>query len=186
VTDPENDVTLTDVEPGAMILPDGQRVFADKSESYVYATLDRKLGEELKLDRDRFEQNRCLIRGTVTHDDLPFQLPVELQCLVYAVVLTHWEMTLDRPGDLTSYSLRTLHAAVRGFNYYQRVEPFYGNFMRMIQELSKDPDFKTYPLASHLTYSWLEGNLRISNQLSPAEKNIGADLVRYYYQQQLD
>ena len=90
-------------------------------------------------------------RGTVTHDGLPFQLPVEMQCMVYAIVLTHWEMTLDKPGDLTSYALRTKHAAIRGFNYYQRVEPYYSNFMRLIEELSRNPDFRTYPLGTHLT-----------------------------------
>jgi hypothetical protein len=95
-------------------------------------------------------------------------------------------MTLDKPGDLSSYSIKTQHAAIRGFNYYQRVEPFYTNFMRMIQELSKDPDFKTYPISTHLTDSWLGGNLRVSNQPSPSEKEIGADLMRFYYQQQLD
>jgi hypothetical protein len=95
-------------------------------------------------------------------------------------------MTLDRPGDLTSYALRTKHAAIRGFNYYQRVEPFYSNFMRLIEELSRNPDFRTYPLSSHLTHGWLGGNLMISNQPSPSEKEIGADLMRHYYLQQLD
>ena len=184
--DSANDFALTDIEPGAMLLPNGQRVRAKKSESYVYATLDEKLREELKRNRDSFERVRCLARGTVTHDGLPFQLPVEMQTMVFAVILTHWEMTLDKPGDLSSYSIKTQHAAIRGFNYYQRVEPFYTNFMRMIQELSKDPDFKTYPISTHLTNSWLGGNLRVSNQPSPSEKEIGADLMRFYYQQQLD
>ena len=169
-----------------MLLPSGERVTARKSEAHVYATLDEKLREELTLDRDGFEQIRCLVRGTVTHDGLPFQLPVEMQGMVYAIVLTHWEMTLDRPGDLTGYALRTKHAAIRGFNYYQRVEPFYSNFMRLIEELSRNPDFRTYPLSSHLTHGWLGGNLMISNQPSPSEKEIGADLMRHYYLQQLD
>ncbi len=185
-TDSVNDFTVTNVEPGAMLLPDGQKVLAKKLESYVYATLDERLREELKRDRDGFEQIRCLARGTVTHDGLPFQLPVEMQCLVYAIVLTHWELNLDKPGDLTSYSLKTQHTAIRGFDYFQRVEPFWTNFMRMIQKLSKDPDFKTYPLSNHLTQSWLGGNLRVSNQPSPPEKEMGADLMRFYYQQQLD
>ena len=86
---------------------------------------------------------------------LPFQLPVEMQCLIYGIVLTAWELEMDKPGDLTSYTLKTRHAAIRGFNYYQKVEPYYTNFMRMIAELGKDPDFRTYPLASHLTHSWL-------------------------------
>jgi hypothetical protein len=142
-TDSVNDFTLTDIEPGAMLLPNGLRVLAKKSESYVYATLDETLREELMRNRDSFEQIRCLVRGTITHDGLPFQLPVEMQSMVYAVILTHWEMIMDKPGDLTSYAIKTQHAAIRGFNYCQRVEPFYGNFMRMIQELSKNPDFKT-------------------------------------------
>ncbi len=185
-TDSGTDVTLHDTEAGAMLLPSGERVTARKSEAYVYATLDETLREELTLDRDGFEQIRCLVRGTVTHDGLPFQLPVEMQCMVYAIILTHWEMTLDRPGDLTSYALRTRHAAIRGFNYYQRVEPYYTNFRRLIEELSRNPDFRTYPLATHLTCNWMGGNLVISNQPSPSEKEIGADLMRHYYLQQLD
>ena len=185
-SDSVNDFTLTDVESGAMLLPNGRRVTARTSESYVYATLDEKLKEELKRNRDGFEQIRCLARGTITHDGLPFQLPVELQCMVYAVILTHWEMNLERPGDLENYSIKTQHSAIRGFNYYQKVEPYFTNFMRMIQELGKDPDFKTYPLATHLTHGWLDGNLRVSKQASPSEVEIGADLMRYYYQQQLD
>ena len=55
-----------------MLLPNGRRVVARRSESYVYGTLDDKLREELKCDRDGFEQIRCLARGTVTHDGLPF------------------------------------------------------------------------------------------------------------------
>ena len=104
-----------------------------------------------------------------------------MQCMIYAVVLTHWEMELEKAGDLTSYSVRTQHAAIRGFNYYQRVEPFYTNFMRTIQVLAKDPVFRTYPLAHHLTYHWLGGNLRVSNQPSPSEKEIGGDTMRNYY-----
>ena len=186
MTDSDTDVTLHDIEEGAMLLPTGERVRARESESYLYATLDPSLHQELKLDRDSFEAFRGLARGTVTHDGLPFQLPVEMQCMVRAIVLTHWQMTLDKPGDLTSFSLKTQHAAIRGFSYYQRVEPYYGHFMRMIQELSKDPDFCTYPISTHLTNNWLGGNLLISNQPSPSEREIGADLTRRYHQQQLD
>jgi hypothetical protein len=186
VTNSAEDCTLSDWEPGAMLLPDGRRIVAKKSESYVYATLDERLRQDLKRDRDGFEQIRCLARGTITHDGLPFQLPVEMQCMVHAIILAHWEMTMDQPGALSSYAVNTRHAAIRGFNYYQRVEPYYSNFMRMIQELAKDPDFKTYPLSNHLTNSWLGGNLRVSNRPSPSEKEIGADLMRFYYQQQLD
>ena len=185
-TDSVEDFTLQGYENGAMLLPDGQRVAARQSESYVYATLDPKLKGEMMLDRDGFEEATCLLRGAVTHDGLPYQLPVEMQPLVLAVVLTHWRMELDKPGDLSSYTLATEHAAIRGFNYFQRVEPFYTNFMRLIQELSKDPSFKTYPLSTHLTHSWLGGNLRLANQLSQSEADLGPELVRSYYHQQLD
>ena len=185
-TDSVEDFTLQGYENGAMLLPDGQRVAARQSESYVYATLDPKLKGEMMLDRDGFEEATCLLRGAVTHDGLPYQLPVEMQPLVLAVVLTHWRMELDKPGDLSSYTLATEHAAIRGFNYFQRVEPFYTNFMRLIQELSKDPSFKTYPLSTHLTNSWLGGNLRLANQLSQSEADLGPELVRSYYHQQLD
>lgn len=181
-----DDFTLENYEPGCMLLPNGKKVCARQSQSYVYATLDPKLKEELKQDREQFEESTCLLRGTVTHDGLPFQLPVEMQSMVYAIVLTQWEMELDNPGDLSSYALKTQHAAIRGFNFYQRVDPYYRNFMRMVAELSKDPDFKTYPLATHLTHSWLGGNLRISNQLSPSEKEFGPEVMRNFYHQQLD
>jgi len=185
-TDSVEDFTLQGYENGTMLLPDGQRVAARQSESYVYATLDPKLKGEMMLDRDGFEEATCLLRGAATHDGLPYQLPVEMQPLVLAVVLTHWRMELDKPGDLSSYTLATEHAAIRGFNYFQRVEPFYTNFMRLIQELSKDPSFKTYPLSTHLTHSWLGGNLRLANQLSQSEADLGPELVRSYYHQQLD
>ena len=185
-TDSVEDFTLQGYENGAMLLPDGRKVTARQSESYVCATLDPKLKGEMMLDRDGFEEAMCLLRGAVTHDGLPYQLPVEMQPLVLAVVLTHWRMELDKPGDLSSYTLATEHAAIRGFNYFQRVEPFYTNFMRLIQELSKDPNFKTYPLSTHLTNSWLGGNLRLANQLSQSEADLKPELVRSYYHQQLD
>ena len=181
-----DDFTLQDHENGVMLLPNGKRVTARHSESYVYATLDPLLKDELQLDREGFEDANCLVRGACTHDGLPFQLPVEMQSQVFAIVLTHWKMELDKPGDLSSYVVTTEHAAIRGYNYYQKVEPFYTNFMRMIQELSKDPDFKTYPLSNHLNHSWLGGNLRVANQCTTSEAEIGADLLRSYYHQQLD
>lgn len=101
-------------------------------------------------------------------------------------ILTQWVMSLHKPGELDSYTLKTQHAAIRGFNFFQRVEPYYANFMRLIRELERDPDFRTYPLATHLTHSWLGGNLRVSNQASASEQEIGADLMRNYYLQQLD
>jgi hypothetical protein len=181
-----NDFTLNNHEPGQMLLPNGQRVTARKSQSYVYATQDPKLKDLLKLNRDAFEDATGLLRGTITHDGLPYFLPVEMQSLVYAVILTHWRMELDKPGDLSSYTLTTSHAAIRGYNFYQRQEPYYTNFMRMIQELSRDPDFKTYPLSSHLTDSWLGGNLRLSNQQSTSERELNPYAMRAYYHQQLD
>jgi hypothetical protein len=138
------------------------------------------------MDRDEFENATCLLRGAVTHDGLPFQLPVELRPMVFAIVLTHWRMELDKPGDLSSYTLSTEHAAIRAFNYFQHVEPQYTNFMRLIMELSKDPHFRTYPLSTHLTNSWLGGNLRLANQLSQSEHDLGPEIMRSYYHQQLD
>lgn len=181
-----HDVTLRNCELGHMQLADGRLVHARRSENYIYELLDLKLREELKLDSDAFAARTCLRRGTVTYDGLPFQLPVEMQTMVYAVILTHWEMELDRPGDLSSYSLRTRHAAIRGFHYFQRVEPFYSNFMRMIHDLAKTEDFKTYPLATHLTHSWLGGNLRLTNRWSKSERELGPQFLRTYYHQQLD
>jgi len=92
-------------------------------------------------------------------------------------------MTLDRPGDLSSYSLKTRHAAIRGFHYYQRVEPYHSNFMRMIVDLSRNRKFVTYPLATHLTHNWLGGNLQISNQPPPPSTKLAPTqerLIRIY------
>lgn len=180
------DVTLQERILGSTILPNGQLTQARNSESYAYATLDPELNRVLKLDREAFQNNYCLARGVVTHDGLPFQLPVEMQTAVFAIVLTAWQLEMDRPGDLTSFSLKTQHAAIRGYNFYQKIEPYYSNFMRLVKELAKDPDFEVYPLATHLTHSWLGGNLRVSNQMSDAEKTLGTQFVRSYYRQQLD
>ena len=155
-TDSANDFSLTDFEPGAMLLPNGRRVIARSSESYVYATLDEKLRDELKRNRDSFEQIRCLARGTITHDGLPFQLPVEMQTMVYAVILTHWEFTMDKPGDLTSYSLKTEHAAIRGFNYYQRVEPYLQKLHATDPEVEPESGLQDLP-AFHPPDPWLVG-----------------------------
>lgn len=180
------DINLQNAEPGVIILPNGQPVQARSSESFVYATLDEQMKEELKLDRDGFEKIRCLARACITHDGLPYQLPVEMQCMIYGIVLTAWELEMDKPGDLTSYTLKTQHAAIRGFNFYQKIDPYYTNFMRMVAELGKDPNFKTYPLATHLTHNWLGGNLLISNQASFSEAKLNPNIMRNYYLQQLD
>lgn len=180
------DITLQERILGSTILPNGQLTRALHSESYVYATLDAELNQSLKLDREAFMQNYCLARGVVTHDGLPFQLPVEMQTAVFAIVLTAWELEMTRPADLTSFSLKTQHAAIRGYHFYQKIEPYYSNFMRMVKELAKDPNFEVYPLATHLTHSWLGGNLCISNQQSESEKTLGAQFMRSYYRQQLD
>ena len=58
--------------------------------------------------------------------------------------------------------------------------------MRMINELAKQPRFETYPLATHLTYPWLGGNLRLPNQQSMGEKILGPEFMRNYNLQQLD
>ena len=102
-TDSVEDFTLQGYENGAMLLPDGQKVTARQSESYVYATLDPKLKGEMMLDRDGFEEATCLLRGAVTHDGLPYQLPVEMQPLVLAVVLTHWRWTSPGTCRLTRW-----------------------------------------------------------------------------------
>ena len=186
VKDPTKDFSLQGYERGVMLLPNGQRVTARRSESFAHATHDAMLTKELLRDRDSFENTLCLLRGSVTHDGLPFQLPVEMQGMVFAIILTHWRMELDKPGDLTSYTVKTEHAAIRSFNYFQRVEPFYSNFMSLIRDLSKDPDFKTFPITTHLTNSWLGGNLQLANRLSRSEKEFGATAMRSYYHQQLD
>ncbi|ODU25330.1 MAG: hypothetical protein ABS95_00220 [Verrucomicrobia bacterium SCN 57-15] len=186
VSNSAEDVTLQERILGSTILPNGQLTRAIHSESYVYATLDAELNRALKLDREAFMENYCLARGVVTHDGLPFQLPVEMQTAVFAIVLTAWELEMKRPGDLTSFSLKTQHAAIRGYHFYQKIEPYYSNFMRLVKELAKDPNFEVYPLATHLTHSWLGGNLCVSNQQSESEKTLGAQFMRSYYRQQLD
>ncbi len=152
----------------------------------AYATLDPTLQHELKLPHERFVVEHGTKRSTVTHDGLPFQLPVEMQGLVHSIILTTWELELDKPGDLTSYTLKTRHAAIRGFNYYQRVEPYYRNFLRLINELARDPDFAVYPLSNHLTHAWLGGNLQLANQWTDAERAHTPEVVRSFYHQQLD
>jgi hypothetical protein len=148
--------------------------------------LDAKLKDALKLEREEFHDTYCLDRGVITHDGIPFMLPTEMQTSVFAVILTAWELEMDKPGDLTSYTLKTRHSAIRDYNFYQKMEPYYFNFMRLVNELFKEPHFETYPLASHLTYPWLGGNLRLPNQQSGPEKVQGVNFLRNYYLQQLD
>jgi hypothetical protein len=181
-----HDVTITDAETGAMLLPNGSRVQARSSVSQIFATLDPHLGRQLKLNQEDFERETGLLRGTVTHDGLPFQLPVAMQCLVYAVIVGAWQMDLDRPGDLTSYALHTRHAAIRGFNFYQRMEPYYSNFMRLVTAVAGHPDFRAYPMATHLTDSWLGGNVRVANRQTKSELDFGPQFMRSLYRQQLD
>jgi hypothetical protein len=64
----------------------------------------------LRLDREAFQEVYCLARGVITHDGLPFQLPVEIRTAAFAIVLTAWELGMDRPG-LISFTLKTQHAA---------------------------------------------------------------------------
>jgi ribonuclease HI len=120
VTNDFKDTLLTNAIQGSMCLPDGTHVRARRSESYVYATQDPRLRAALKMDQDAFANAYCLARGVITHDGLPFLLPIEMQAAVFAVILTAWELEMDRRGDLTSYALRTKHAAIRGCNLYLR------------------------------------------------------------------
>lgn len=180
------DASLKNIEAGAMLLPNGNKVCARQSESLAYATHDPGLHRQLSLNADDFERETALLRGTVTHDGLPFLLPVPMQCLVYAVIVGTWELELDRPGDLTGYTLHTRHAAIRGHHFYQRVEPHYSNFMRLVGSVANHPDFRAYPLASHLTDSWLGGNVCLSNRLSPSEQEFQPEFMRNLYHQQFD
>lgn len=186
ISNPVEDATLHQRILGGTLLPNGQLTRARASETLAYATLDAELNRALKLDREAFQEAYCLARGVVTHDGLPFQLPVEMQTAVFAIMLTAWELEMDRPGDLAGFNLKTRHAAIRGYNFYQRIEPYYSNFMRLVGDLAKNPDFEVYPLATHLTHSWLGGNLCLSNQRSESEKTLGPQFMRSYYQQQLD
>lgn len=183
---PIEDTTIANFWRGETILPSGQKVMSRFSEAFAYATLDAELRRALLLDKEAFNANYGLDRGVVTHDGLPFRLPIEMQTAVFAIILTGWELEMDQPGDLSSYTLRTQHAAIRGYNFYQQQEPFYSNFMRLVNELSRDPKFCTYPLASHLTYNYLGGNLRLPNQRSEPERVLGPEFLRQYCQQQLD
>lgn len=184
VVDPMKDFILHNHERGVMLLPTACRVTARQSESRVLATLDPDLNQDLLLDLDAFSAKRALLRGTVTHDGLPFNLPIEVQAMILAVVLTHWSMELDHPGELGYYTIATQHAAIRGYNYSQRVEPYYSNFMRLVQDISRDPNFRSYPLSTHLTESWLGGNLQISNQISRSERELGPNVMRAFNHQQ--
>lgn len=184
--DAGKDLHLSNHERGAMLLPDGRRVSARSSETTALATLDAELNRELLMDRDEFAAATGLLRATVTHDGLPIRLPVEMQPLVFAVILTHWRLELDHRADLTSYTVSTKHAAIRGFNFFQLVEPYYSQFMRLYHSLAGDSNFATYPLSTHLNESWMGGNLQISNRLSESEQANDPNLLRAYAHQQLD
>lgn len=186
VRDPEKDIKLTNFERGAMLLPDGRRVMARCSETTALATLDAELNRQLLLDCDEFAATTGLLRAAVTHDGLPIQLPVEMQPLVFAIIFTHWSMEMDNSGDLSSYTVSTKHAAIRGFNYYQRVEPCFSQFIRLYHDLVRDSNFATYPLSNHLNEWWMGGNLQISNRLSESEQASNPNLLRAYAHQQLD
>jgi hypothetical protein len=186
LTNVTEDTLLRNYWRGETLLPNGQMAQARSSETFAYATLDAKLCNALQLEREAFMDAYCLDRGVISHDGLPFMLPVEMQAAVFAIILTAWELEMDRPGDLSAYRLRTRHAAIRGYNFYQRREPFYSNFMRLIHEVGKEPTFAAYPLASHLTFPWLAGNLQLPNQRSEPERVLGPDFLRSYLLQQLD
>ena len=186
VSDPVEDFSVRNHFLCETILPSGEMVRARASESFAYATLDPALTDALRMSKDTFRDFYCLKRGVATHDGLPFFLPVEMQASVFAILLTGWELEMDQPGDLSAYTVRTQHSAIRGYNFYQRREPFFSNFMRLINEMAKQPRFESYPLATHLTYPWLGGNLHLPNQQSEGEKVLGPDFVRSYNLQQLD
>ena len=63
MTDSDTDVTLHDIEEGAMLLPTGERVRARESESYLYATMDPSL-HPVHLDTAAYNRGhkRFLIR----------------------------------------------------------------------------------------------------------------------------
>jgi hypothetical protein len=171
---------------GGTVLPDGKRGHPTSVESQILATLDPHLKEDLLLDGLAFQDRHCLRRGIVTHDGIPFQLPPEMQACVFAITVTAWEMDLAKPGDLSEYTLKTRHAAIRSYHFYQQIEPYYTHFMRLIRGLAQDPTFKVYQLSNHLNSSWIGGNTRLSNQLSYFEKWSGPKFVREYNHQQLD
>ena len=130
VSNPVEDTTVSKVITGSMTLPNGKLVQARNSESFRYATLDAKLKDALKLERYGFHDAYCLDRGVITHDGLPFILPTEMQTSVFAVILTSWELEMDKPGDLTSYTLKTQHSAIRGYNFYQKTMSLNSDFDR--------------------------------------------------------
>ena len=186
ISNSAEDITLSNYIKGGMVLPEGQTVAATNSQSYVYATLNDELRQDLLLDRKAFMLKHGLARGTITFDGLPFQIPPEMQACIFAITITGWELEMHNPGDLSKYTLRTQHAAIRSYHYYQQVERYYSNFMRLLHELAKDSNFSTYLLSNHLSNSWLGGNLLIPNQHTWAEQKYGATFVRNFYHQQLD
>ena len=72
VRNPLEDVSLRHAITGSMTLPNGRLTRARVSESFVFATLDPKLKEALKMERMAFHDAYCLDRGIITHDGLPF------------------------------------------------------------------------------------------------------------------
>lgn len=106
--------------------------------------------------------------------------------MVFAVILTHWEMELDKPGELENYTLRTRHAAIRGFNYYQKSEA-------ILQQLHA-PDSRSrqrsrvlHLPAGHAPDAPVAGRQPV--QIQPAfriGKRLGPGVMQAYYLQQLD
>ena len=99
VSNTSEDCTLRNHFLCETILPTGKMSRARASESFVYATLDRRLRDALKMDAEGFADAYCLNRGVLTHDGLPFFLPVEMQASVFAIILTSWELEMAQPGD---------------------------------------------------------------------------------------
>jgi len=76
--DSMQDFTLHDQENRAMLLPSGRRSSPVTARLALTPPWTRP-ATGVGLDRDGFEDATCLLRGAVTHDGLPFQLPVAMQ-----------------------------------------------------------------------------------------------------------
>jgi hypothetical protein len=49
--------------------------------------------------------------------------------------------------------------------------------MRLIQNISADPNFRAYPLSNHLTHSWLGGNLWPATKLFALDGGKAEDVI---------
>ena len=112
---------------------------------------------------------------------------MELQPLVLAVVLTHWRMELDKPGDLSPTRCLRSTPPSAASTTSSASNPTTPTSCGSSRSCPRTRTFKTYPLCTHLTNSWLGGNLRLANQLSQSERELGPETrCASYYHQQLD